>query len=53
VFGGLVAHSPAVGKKAAVIAPFSWTASSNTQWVVSGYNAGGVAGTLDAVAYCR
>jgi hypothetical protein len=51
--GGLVAHSPAIGKKAAVLAPFSWTAASNSQWVVTGYNAGTVAGTLDALAYCR
>jgi hypothetical protein len=52
VFGGLYASSPTVGKKVAAIAPFSWTAASKTQWVVTAYNAGDVAGSIDALAYC-
>ena len=52
VFGGLYANSPTVGKKVAAIAPFSWTAASRTQWVVTAYNAGDVAGSIDALAYC-
>jgi hypothetical protein len=53
VFGGLLAHSYVSGTKTAVIAPFSWTAESTTQWVVTAYNAGNSSGSLDAFAYCR
>ncbi len=53
VFGGLAAHSPLIGKQNAVVAPFSWTAASNSQWVVTGYNAGDVPGSLEALIYCR
>jgi hypothetical protein len=53
VFGGVVANSPVVGKKSAVVAPFSWSAASTKQWVVTGFNAGDTAGGLIAVAYCR
>jgi len=52
VFGGLLANSPVVGHKAARIAPFSWTAASTTQWVVTAYNAGDASGSVDAFAYC-
>ena len=53
VFGGLYAHSPAQGTKAAALAPFSWTAATTRQWVVTAYNAGDLEGHLDAIAYCR
>ena len=36
-----------------IVIPCSWTAQTPTQWVVSGYNAGNLAGSLIAVAYCR
>jgi len=52
-FGGLAANSSTSGSKTAVIAPFSWTAVSATQWVVTAYNAGEATGSLDAFAYCR
>ncbi|MGO9876014.1 MAG: hypothetical protein ACLPVY_19730 [Acidimicrobiia bacterium] len=52
-FGGLLANSSTSGSKTAVIAPFSWTAASTTQWVVTAYNAGEAPGSLDAFAYCR
>ncbi len=52
-FGGLLANSSTSGNKTAVIAPFSWTAASTTQWVVTAYNAGDATGSLDAFAYCR
>jgi hypothetical protein len=52
-FGGLRANSSTSGSKTAVIAPFSWTAASTTQWVVTAYNAGDAPGSLDAFAYCR
>lgn len=53
LFGGLVTSSPTAGKKFADLAPFSWSAASTKQWVVTGYNAGNLAGTLLALAYCR
>jgi hypothetical protein len=54
VFGG-VDVSPPIGKVGnfSAVIPFSWTAQSPTQWVVSGYNIGNLSGTLIAVAYCR
>jgi len=53
VFGGLLQTSPVSGSHGADVAPFSWTAPSNTEWNVTGYNAGDRAGTLSALAYCR
>ena len=54
LFGGVAASSPGTSSKQfADLAPFSWTAADTKQWVVTGYNAGNLAGTLFAVAYCR
>ena len=54
VFGGVVTNSPGTSVKSfANLAPFSWSAASTKQWVVTGYNVGNLAGTLFAVAYCR
>jgi hypothetical protein len=53
VFGGLVATSPRLGIDAADLEPFSFTAATTKQWVVSGYNAGDLAGNLEALVYCR
>ena len=55
VFGG-VDVSPPIGTSGnfSAVAPFSWTAQSRTQWVVTGYNIGNVGGgSLTAIAYCR
>jgi len=54
VFGGVDVSPPTgtAGNYSAVV-PFSWTAQSPTQWVVSGYDVGNVSGSLTAVAYCR
>jgi len=55
VFGGVLVSPPSgssVTNFSAVI-PFSWTAQSTTQWVVTGYDLGTSSGTLAAVAYCR
>jgi hypothetical protein len=54
VFGGVDTSEPTgPSRSSALVFPFSLTASSPTQWVVTGYNDGTRAGTLDAVAYCR
>ncbi len=54
VFGGVDTSEPTgPSSRSALVFPFSLTASSPTQWVVTGYNDGARAGTLDAVAYCR
>ncbi len=54
VFGGVVANSPGTSRSSfADLAPFSWSAASTKQWVVTGFNAGNLAGTLFAIAYCR
>jgi hypothetical protein len=53
VFGGLTETSPVDGVHGAAVAPFSWTAASNTEWDVYGYNAGDRNGTLQALIYCR
>ena len=55
VFGGVLVSPPtesSAGNFSAVV-PFTWTAPTPTQWVVSGYNLGNLPGTLLAVAYCR
>jgi hypothetical protein len=52
-FGGVLGDEFQAGTKFGAVAPFSWTASTTTQWVVTGYNAGNVAGKLTALAYCR
>jgi hypothetical protein len=52
-FGGVVVTSPGSGAAAADLEAFSLTAASTKQWVVSGYNAGNSAGTVEALAYCR
>jgi hypothetical protein len=55
VFGGVVVSPPSGSsvKNFSAVIPFSWTAQSTTQWVVTGYNLGTSSGTLAAVAYCR
>jgi hypothetical protein len=55
VFGGVLVSPPSGSsvKNFSAVVPFSWTAPSTTQWVVTGYNLGTESGTLAAVAYCR
>jgi len=55
VFGGVLVSPPSGSsvKDFSAVVPFSWTAQSTTQWVVSGYNLGSNSGTLAAVTYCR
>jgi hypothetical protein len=53
VFGGVLASFGGAGNKITALVPFSWTAASNRQWVVTAFNLGNTAGNLDAFAYCR
>jgi hypothetical protein len=55
VFGGVLVSPPSRSSHTnySAVVPFSWTAPSTTQWVVTGYNLGTNSGTLTAVAYCR
>jgi hypothetical protein len=54
VFGGVDTSEPnGPSTRSSLVIPYRLTATSQTQWDVSGYNDGDRAGTLTAIAYCR